>query len=117
MTTRNFARAQTAIHLPEVQDMLRRLSQYDLGIFMPHIHDAHTGEFQPLPAGVMQVESGMEVSFQPTADIAHQKNRFLHVAWVWRAGALTPAAACEMVWDEGQSDEECKAKHTMSKRI
>jgi hypothetical protein len=41
--------AQAAIHLPEVQEMLRRLSEYKLGIFMPHMHDRQTGEFQPLP--------------------------------------------------------------------
>ncbi len=29
--------AQEAIHLPEVQEMLRRLAEYKLGIFMPHI--------------------------------------------------------------------------------
>ena len=54
--------AQEAIHLPEVQEMLRRLSEYRLGIFMPHMHDEETGEFQPLPDDVMQVESGLEVS-------------------------------------------------------
>ena len=32
--------AQEAIHLPEVQEMLRRLSEYKLGIFMPHIHES-----------------------------------------------------------------------------
>ena len=56
--------AQESIHLPEVQEMLRRLSEYKLGIFMPHMHDEQTGEFQTLPAEVLQVESGLEVSFQ-----------------------------------------------------
>ena len=54
--------AQEAIHCPEVQEMLRRLSEYELGIFMPHMHDEQTGEFQSLPDEVMQVESGLEVS-------------------------------------------------------
>jgi len=31
--------AQEAIHLPEVQEILRRLSEYKLGIFKPHMHD------------------------------------------------------------------------------
>jgi hypothetical protein len=31
--------AQAAMQLPEVQDMLRRLSAFRLGIFMPHQHD------------------------------------------------------------------------------
>ena len=90
--------AQEAIHLPEVQEMLRRLSEYKLGIFMPHMHDEQTGEFQPLPDEVMQVESGLEVSFQPTEEIANQTDRFLPVGWFWRAGASTPVAACEMVF-------------------
>ena len=93
--------AQEAIHLPEVQEMLHRLSEYKLGIFMPHMHDEQTGEFHPLPDEVMQVESGLEVSFQPTAVIADQTDRFLPVGWLWRGGASTPAAACEMVWEEG----------------
>ena len=41
--------AQEAIHLPEVQEMLRRLAEYRLGIFMPHMHDEHTGEFRDFP--------------------------------------------------------------------
>jgi hypothetical protein len=108
--------AQEAIHLPEVQEMLRRLSEYKLGIFMPHMHDAQTGEFQPLPDEVMQVESGLEVSFQPTEEIANQTDRFLPVGWFWRAGASTPFAVCEMAWDEEPGDTERHDKHKMIKR-
>ena len=106
--------AQQAIHLPEVQEMLRRLSEYKLGIFMPHMHDEHTGEFQPLPDDLTQVESGLEVSFQPSEEIASQPDRFLSVGWLWRAGASISVAACEMVWEEGQSDSERPVKHKMS---
>ena len=107
--------AQEAIHLPEVQEMLRRLSEYQLGIFMPHMHDEQTGEFQPLPDQVTQVESGLEVSFQPTAEIVTQADRFLPVGWVWRAGASMPVTACEMVYDEAQGDAMRQVKHKMSK--
>ena len=109
--------AQQAIHLPEVQEMLRRLSQYSLGIFMPHMHNEHTGEFQPLPDEVMQVESGLEVSFQPRQEIANQANRFLPVGWVWRAGESAPSAVCEMVHEARPGDSEFYAKHTMPKEI
>lgn len=68
--------AQEAIHLPEVQAMLRRLSEYHLGTFMPHMHDEQMGKFRPLPDEVMQVESGLEVSFQPTHEIANQTDPF-----------------------------------------
>ena len=105
--------AQDAIHLPEVQEMLRRLSEYKLGIFMPHMHDEQTGEFQPLPDEVMQVESGLEVSFQPTVEIANQPGRFLPVGWFWRAGASTTVAACEMALEERPGDTERYVKHKM----
>lgn len=105
--------AQEAIHLPEVQEMLRRLSEYKLGIFMPHMHDEQTGEFQLLPDEVIQVESGLEVSFQPTEEIACQTDRFLPVGWIWRAGASTPAAACEMVSEESPGDAGRYVKHKM----
>jgi hypothetical protein len=105
--------AQEAIHLPEIQEMLRRLSAYKLGIFMPHMHDEQTGEFHPLPDGVTQVESGLEVSFKPTQEIANQTDRFLPVGWFWRAGASTPVAACEMVGEGGPGDTERRVKHKM----
>jgi len=110
--------AQEAILLPEVQGMLRRLSEYRLGIFMPHMHDEQTGEFRSLPDEVVQVESGLEVSFQPTNEIALQAERFLPVGWLWRAGVATPLAVCEMVSREaGPGDEEApstKHKHKMN---
>ena len=105
--------AQEAIHLPEVQEMLRRLSEYKLGIFMPHMHDEQTGEFHSLPDEVMQVESGLEVSFKPTGEIASQIDRFLPVGWFWRAGASTAVAACEMAWEEGPGDTGGNVKHKM----
>ena len=106
-------RAQEAIQFPEVQDMLRRLSEYKLGIFMPHMHDEKTGEFKVLPEDVMQVESGLEVTFQRTEEIASRAGCFLPVGWVWRAGAATPTSVCEMVWDDGQGDTRREVKHKM----
>ena len=107
--------AQEAIHLPEVQEMLRRLSEYRLGIFMPHKHDEQTSEFQPLPDDVTQVESGLEVSFQATEEIANQADRFLPVGWFWRAGGPTASAVCEMVWDETPGNANGTPKHKMPK--
>ena len=106
-------RAQEAIHFPEVQEMLRRLSVYQLGIFMPHMHDAKTGEFKVLADDVTQVESGLEVTFKRTQEIASQADGFLPVGWVWRAGAATPASVCEMVADEGLGDTKPEVKHKM----
>lgn len=104
--------AQSAISLPEVQEMLRRLAEHNLGIFMPHMHDEETGQFQPLPHGSVQVESGLEVSFRPTEEIVRQPGRFLPVGWLWRAGVPAPVAVCTMVWDEGT---ERNGKHDMKR--
>ena len=93
-------RAQRAIELPEVQAMLRRLSEFDLGIFMPHQHDEETGEFLRLADHVVQVESARRVSFQLAESVVTQRDRFPPVAWIWRAGAPSPAAVCEMSADE-----------------
>lgn len=103
--------AQEAMHLPEVQEMLRRLSAFQLGIFMPHRHDEGTGEFQPLPDEVMQVESGRAVSFERLGEIARRTESFLPVGWRWCHGASTVAAVCEMADQEGPEDEEEPVKH------
>ena len=107
--------AQAAIHLPEVQEMLRRLAEYKLGIFMPHMHNEHSGEFQLLPDDVIQVESGLEVSFHPLDELTNRTDRFLPVGWGWRAGASVPLAACEMVREGTADDTERYAKHKAHK--
>ena len=104
--------AQAAIELAEVQEMLRRLSEYKLGIFMPHMHAEQTGEFEVLPDGLVQVESGLEVSFQASEEVEREKALFMPVGWLWRGGKLSTAAACEMVLQDGSSDTET-VKHKM----
>ena len=106
-------RAQIAMQRPEVQAMLRRLSEFDLGIFMPHQHDEQTGDFLPLADQMIQVESGCKVSFQRAEPIMKQIDRFLPVAWIWKDGALTPASACEMDLSDRQDGADCLVKHKM----
>ena len=104
--------AQAAIQLPEVQEMLRRLSDYKLGIFMPHIHAEQTGEFEVLADDVVQVESGLEVSFRASEEVEQKSAQFMPVGWLWRGGRLTTSAACEMVHQDGSSDTDT-VKHKM----
>ena len=106
-------KAHAAIQLPEVQAMLQRLSEFDLGIFMPHQHDMRTGDFQRLPVDVVQVEAGCKVSFHSTKEIAGQADQFLTVAWRWCAGEPTRASVCEMVVPTEQDDPELPVKHKM----
>ena len=105
--------AQESIFLPEVQEILQRLSVFNLGIYMPHMHDEKTGEFQPLHEDFTQVESGSEVSFHRSDEIENKSVRFLPVGWFWRDGESIPLAVCEMVGDEGPGDEERSIKHKM----
>ena len=85
--------AQHAIQLPEVQEMIRKLSSYNLGVYMPHMHDKKTGAFQLLPEGMTQVEDNLRVSFQ-SVDLP--ESSYAPVAWIWRDGP-TPGAVCKAV--------------------
>ena len=88
--------AQEAIHLPEVQAMLQKLSTYNLGICMPHVHDDRTGDFLPRAKNVIQVETDLEVSFQPAQDVLDHPETHLPVGWVWQEEQAQPmwAMAC-----------------------
>lgn len=102
--------------LPEVQEILERLSKYNLGIFMPHMHDETTGEFRSLPEDTVQVESGLEVSFRPLQEtLSDQDKCFVPVGWFWRAGAATPLAMCNMVCIINPADRLHYRKHSGSK--
>lgn len=107
-----FRAAQAAIDLPEVQDMLRRLAEYDLGICMPHLHDEFTGAFAPLPTGFIQVESGLKVSFELARDVAKWVEPCIPVGWAWCDGKSAPVAACVMVSATDTDDPE-DVKHKM----
>lgn len=108
--------AQEALNLPEVQAMLKRLSEFQLGIFMPHIHNEQTGAFQLLGDNAVQVESALEVSFKTAKEIASQKNSFLPVGWFWRADQSASVAVCEMVSNKSAINGERHADHKMKSK-
>ena len=108
--------AQEALN-HEVQTMLNRLSEFQIGIFMPYTHDEKTGAFQLLGDDVVQVESGSEVSFKTANELTSQRDSFLPVGWLWRAGQSAPVAVCEMVSKESAIDEEVHADHKMKSNI
>ncbi|MBV8823954.1 MAG: hypothetical protein JO220_03035 [Hyphomicrobiales bacterium] len=85
--------AQESINLPEVQEMLRKLSKYNLGICMPHMHDEETGQFQLLPKNTVQVEAGLRVSFRSTED-SDDVAGSIPVAWSWRDDGVTASMVC-----------------------
>jgi hypothetical protein len=97
--------AQEAIQLPEVQEMMRKLAVYNLGIFMPHMHDT-SGRFQPSSEKFIQVEKGLRVSFAPTEEIEKEEERYLPTGWVWNADLPTPMAVCRATCEVRPPDSE-----------
>jgi hypothetical protein len=68
---------------PEVQELMRRLAPYGLGVCLPHMHVTEQ-ELTPLPPGTVQFEADLRVSFVDEHDPEVQAA--LPVAWVWDDG-------------------------------
>jgi len=77
-------KAHSAIANSEVQELIKKLSVHGLGVFMPHMHDPETGDYAPLPKGMVSVEKDLQVSFHPSSSQEVAKSRA--VGWVWDQG-------------------------------
>ena len=84
--------AQRAIEYPEVQEIIKRLSKYNLGVFMPHKHDDLTGEFAILPIDEVQLESNLEVRFLKETEV--ESIRAVEIGWRWAENGIQSAAKC-----------------------
>jgi hypothetical protein len=84
--------AQNAINLPEVQEMMKKLATYNLGVFMPHQHNEQSGDFEELPVGVVQMENDLKISFLSTA--ASEAVKSLPVGWIWQKNGIKASATC-----------------------
>lgn len=98
------AQAQAAVALPEVQEMIRKLSAYNLGVMMLHGHDEQTGHFTEFPAGKLQVESDLKVTFEDAESVRARMDEFVEVGWTWQGDAVTGMAMCHMVCAKRGSD-------------
>ena len=72
--------AQLAVETPQVQAMIRELSKYGLGVFVPHMH-REGAAFAPLPKGLVQLERDLKVSFVEADDPAILES--IPVGWEW----------------------------------
>jgi hypothetical protein len=84
-------RAAAAVNKPEVQEMLQKLAEHGLGVFIPHMHTENEG-FEPLPSGMVQMESDLVVTFVPETDPV-LKNATM-VGWVWDKGQAKVVGKC-----------------------
>lgn len=84
------ANAIKAIETTEVQEMVKKLSEYGLGVFMPHLHTEKG--FEPLPNDTVQLEQDLAVSFvkrdNPIAKGAAP------VGWSWNKEKAEVVAVC-----------------------
>jgi hypothetical protein len=103
--------AQRAIQEPEVQDMLKRLSAYGLGIYLPHMH-TDTVDFAPLPRGMVQVENNLEVSFQSRSEARGDA-----VGWVWDNQAQVAATCQVCVKDTDGGHKKASTDHKDPPRL
>lgn len=76
---------------PDVQEMIQRLGEYNLGVFMPHSHDCE-GRFDVLPPDCVQVEDGLRVTFKPRSLASEQ--RCIPVGWMWLKSGVSAGAVC-----------------------
>ncbi len=86
--------AQDAIYLPEIEAIAKTLAKYNLGIFMPHMHEERTGRSIDLPDGMQSVEDGLEVSFHKEEDLQTGGKEYVDVAWQWIDDGVRPRMGC-----------------------
>lgn len=79
-----------ALNNPEVQDAMKLLGKYGLGVFMPHIHT--TTGMEPLPRGIVQLEQQLHVSFVPEDNPGITSA--VPVGWVWDQDSATVVSKC-----------------------
>ena len=84
-------RAQRAVELPEVLELMKKLAEHGLGVFMPHIHPPEGG-FAPLPAGTVQLEGNLKVSF--VDESCEDLRSAIPVGWTWSEGKAKASASC-----------------------
>jgi hypothetical protein len=89
-----FASAAAAVALPEVQELIKKLAQYNLGAYALHMHDAN-GTVQTLPPSTIVVEKDAQISFVDEGSIsATQRDGLAPVGWRYSNGELRVFARC-----------------------
>jgi hypothetical protein len=93
-----------AIHTPAVQEALKTLSKYGLGVWLPHMH-AEDGHLVPLPNEMVSIE--VEGEEPATRQVTFVKRDTLDssilnqtaVAWIWNE-SLNVAVVATSCTDE-----------------
>ena len=85
-------RAFASLELQEVQDIMKRLAEFNLGVCVPHMHRADL-DFATLPSDLVQVEENLQVRWVTRDTLASLPNS-VQVAWRWVDNGVSSAAEC-----------------------
>lgn len=78
--TEDVKNAIKAINNSEVQEMIKKLSEYGLAVAVPHMHGIN-GDFLPLPDDIVSFEDNLEISFVQKDDLNSEST--IPVMWRW----------------------------------
>lgn len=106
-------RAQAAIELPEVQEMMQRLAQYNLAVCMPHMHTDEE-DFSVLPDDMLQVEKNCVVEFAERETVSEVES--VAVAWKWVDNGVISGAVCVQVCTPVHTQSGVKGHRTQHNR-
>ncbi|MAZ40940.1 hypothetical protein CL654_02390 [bacterium] len=87
-------RGLEAVQTPEVQELMKSLSEHGLAVALPHLH-GEDGNFMPLPKGTVSFESGLKVSF--VQEGSDRLESAIPVMWRWdgETQAVGNCAMCD----------------------
>lgn len=88
--------AQAAVETQEVQEIIKRLADFNLAVFMPHMHvDNGSGEADvivEMPSHIVQVEENLVNKFVPRVGL--DTSGLLPVAWRYADGVIVCSNRC-----------------------
>ena len=101
--------ALASIDIPEVQEMIRRLAPFNLGVCVPHMHLPNI-DFAPLPKDLVQVEEDCRVSWISRSKLEAMPES-IPVAWRWVDDGVQAAAKCMSVCSPNPKKGHIKTGH------
>ena len=86
-------RAADALNRPEVQDLVKKLSDYGLAVAVPHMH-GENGKLVPLPMDRVAYEDDLRVTFPHRNDSILEAAEPVMWGWDQTTQTVTPLAHC-----------------------
>jgi hypothetical protein len=84
-------KAAQAVGTSDVQEMIKKLSEFGLGVYALHEH-SDKEEFLSLAPNRVSIESDLKVSFCNRDDL--KSNQATPVGWAWIDGGVKVVAGC-----------------------